>query len=144
MFLRCYRRNKGGKAHYRSTALDDLLGVPDEAVTKDQLYRTLDRLLEAQVPVLKERFGKLFQFEYDLLLYDITSSYFEGLAEENELAQRGYSRDHRSDCKQIIVALIVSREGFPLAHQTFADNTRDLATVMRCGRRSTTWPSAPT
>lgn len=117
---------------YRTTALDDLLGVPDEAVTKDRLYRTLDQLLTAQVPIendLKERFGALFQLEYDLLLYDLTSSYFEGLAEENELAKRGYSRDHRSDCKQIVIALIVTREGFPLAHQTFAGNTRDLGTV---------------
>ncbi len=117
---------------YRSTALDNLLGVPDEAVTKDRLYRTLDQLLQAQVAIendLKQNFGTLFQLEYDLLLYDLTSSYFEGLAEDNELAKRGYSRDHRSDCKQIVIALIVTREGFPLAHQTFAGNTRDLATV---------------
>ena len=119
---------------YASTALEDLLGVPDEAVTKDRLYRTLTQVLEAQLPIendLKQRFGDLFCLEYDLLLYDLTSSYFEGLAEDNELAQRGYSRDHRSDCKQIIIALVVSRDGFPLAHQTFAGNTRDLATVKR-------------
>jgi hypothetical protein len=117
---------------YASTALDDLLGVPDEDVTKDRLYRTLDRLLKAQLPIenaLKQHLGSLFHLDYDLLLYDLTSSYFEGLAEENELAKRGYSRDHRSDCKQIVIALIVTREGFPLAHQTFAGNTRDLATV---------------
>jgi transposase len=117
---------------YRSTALDDLLGIPDEAVTKDRLYRTLDLLLKAQIPIeddLKQSFGTLFQLEYDLLLYDLTSSYFEGLAEDNELAKRGYSRDHRSDCKQVVIALIVTREGFPLAHQTFAGNTRDVATV---------------
>jgi transposase len=117
---------------YASTALDDLLGIPDEAVTKDRLYRTLDRLLKAQIPIeddLKQNFGTLFQLEYDIILYDLTSSYFEGLAEENDLAKRGYSRDHRSDCKQIVIALVVTREGFPLAHQTFAGNTRDLATV---------------
>ena len=117
---------------YAGTALDDLLGVPDEAVTKDRLYRTLDRLLQAQLPIeneLKQNLGTLFQLQYDLLLYDLTSSCFEGLAEENELAQRGYSRDHRSDGKQIVIALIVTREGFPLAHQTFAGNTRDLGTV---------------
>jgi transposase len=117
---------------YASTALDDLLGIPDEVVTKDRLYRTLDPLLKGQVPIendLKKNFGTLFRLEYDLLLYDLTSSYFEGLAEDNELAQRGYSRDHRSDCKQIVIALIVTREGFPLAHQTFAGNTRDLTTV---------------
>ena len=117
---------------YASTALDDLLGIPDEAVTKDRLYRTLDGLLKAQVPIendLKDRFGSLFQLQYDLLLYDLTSSYFEGLAEENDLAQRGYSRDHRNDCKQIVIALVVTRDGFPLAHETFAGNTRDLSTV---------------
>ena len=117
---------------YASTALDDLLGIPDAAVTKDRLDRTLDQLLKAKVPIeddLKQNLGTLFHLEYDLLLYDLTSSYFEGLAEENELAQRGYSRDHRSDCKQIVIALIVTRDGFPLAHETFAGNTRDLATV---------------
>src|SRR5277367_2308082 len=117
---------------YASTALDDLLGVPDSAVTKDRLYRTLDRLLRAQMPIendLKDRLGTLFLLDYDLLLYDLTSTYFEGLAEENDLARRGYSRDHRSDCKQIVLALIVTREGFPLAHRTWAGNTQDLQTV---------------
>jgi transposase len=117
---------------YRSTALEDLLGVPDAAVTKDRLYRTLDQLLKAQDQIenaVKDRLGTLFQLDYDLLLYDLTSTYFEGLAEENELAQRGYSRDHRSDCQQVIVALVLSREGFPLAHRTWAGNTQDLQTV---------------
>jgi transposase len=117
---------------YASTALEDLLGVPDSAVTKDRLYRTLTALVQVQVPIendLKEQFGTLFRLEYDLLLYDLTSTYFEGLAEENELAQRGYSRDHRGDCKQIVLALVVTREGFPLAHLTFAGNTQDLQTV---------------
>ena len=117
---------------YRSTALEDLLGIPDSAVTKDRLYRTLDRLLEAQPAIeddLKDQLGTLFQLDYDLLLYDLTSTYFEGLAEENDLAQRGYSRDHRSDCKQVILALIVTREGFPLAHLTLAGDTQDLQTV---------------
>ncbi len=117
---------------YASTGLDDLLGVPDEAVTKDRLYRTLDHLLKAQTVIendLKARFQGLFQLDYDLLLYDLTSSYFEGLAEENDLAKRGYSRDHRSDCKQIVLALVVTREGFPLAHYTMAGNARDVQTV---------------
>jgi transposase len=117
---------------YASTALEDLLGVPDSAVTKDRLYRTLDRLLGAQASIendLKDRLGTLFQLDYDLLLYDLTSTYFEGLAEENDLARRGHSRDHRRDCKQIVLALIVTREGFPLAHMTFAGNTQDLQTV---------------
>lgn len=117
---------------YASTGLEDLLGVPNSAVTKDRLYRTLDLLLPAHQAIendLKARFGALFRLDYDLLLYDLTSTYFEGLAEDNDLAQRGYSRDHRSDCKQIVLALVVSREGFPLAHQTFAGNTQDLQTV---------------
>src|SRR5271157_383410 len=114
---------------YRSTALEDLLGVPDAAVTKDRLYHTLDQLLQAQDPIetaIKDRLGTLFQLDYDLLLYDLTSTYFEGLADENELARRGYSRDHRSDCQQVIIALVVTREGFPLAHLTLPGNTQDL------------------
>jgi len=117
---------------YASTGLEELLGVPDCAVTKDRLYRTLDRLLAAQPAIeqaLKDRLGTLFQLDYDLLLYDLTSTYFEGLAVENELALRGYSRDHRSDCKQVILALVVTRDGFPLAHRTLAGNTQDLQTV---------------
>jgi Transposase DDE domain len=117
---------------YASTGLEDLLGVADAAVTKDRLYRTLDHLLAAQEKIendLKERLGALFQLDYDLLLYDLTSSYFEGLAEDNDLARRGYSRDHRSDCQQVIVALVVTREGFPLAHYTWPGNTQDLQTV---------------
>ena len=117
---------------YASTGLEDLLGVPGSAVTKDRLYRTLDRLLRAQVQIendLKDQLGTLFQLDYDLLLYDLTSTYFDGLAEENDLARRGYSRDHHSDCKQIVLALIVTRDGFPLAHLTLAGNTKDLETV---------------
>ena len=95
---------------YASTGLEDLTGVPDSAVTKDRLYRTLDQLRAAQEKIendLKDRLGVLFQLDYDLLLYDLTSTYFEGLAEDNDLARRGYSRDHRSDCLQVIVALVV-------------------------------------
>jgi transposase len=117
---------------YAATGLEDLLGVPDSAVTKDRLYRTLDRLLQAQEAIerdLKEQLGTLFQLDYSLVLYDLTSSYFEGLAAENDLARRGYSRDHRGDCRQIVVALVVSRDGFPLAHRTFAGDTQDLKTV---------------
>lgn len=119
---------------YASTGLEDLLGVPDSAVTKDRLYRTLDQLRAGQERIendLKERLGTLFELDYDLLLYDLTSTYFEGLAEENDLARRGYSRDHRSDCVQVIIALVVTREGFPLAHYTWPGNTRDLQTVER-------------
>src|SRR5689334_23195469 len=117
---------------YAHTALADLLGVPDNAVTKDRLYRTLDALLQAQQAIeddLQKQFATLFDLDYDLLLYDLTSTYFEGLAEDNDLAQRGYSRDHRSDCKQVVVALVLTREGFPLAHFTLAGNTQDIQTV---------------
>ncbi|HEV3256318.1 MAG TPA: IS1634 family transposase [Gemmataceae bacterium] len=119
---------------YAATALPDLLGVPDDAITKDRLYRTLDALLKAKEPIendLQGQLGTLFRLDYDLLLYDLTSSYFEGLAEENDLAKRGYSRDHRSDCKQIVLALVVTRDGFPLAHFTLAGNTQDVDTVKR-------------
>jgi transposase len=119
---------------YAATALPELLGVSDAAVTKDRLYRTLDDLLKAKQAIeddLQAQFGTLFQLAFDVLLYDLTSTYFEGLAEENELAKRGYSRDHRSDCKQVVLALVVTREGFPLAHFTLAGNTRDVQTVER-------------
>jgi transposase len=119
---------------YAATGLEDLIGVPDAAVTKDRLYRTLDQLLRAKDKIesdLKDRLGTLFQLDYELLLYDLTSTYFEGLAEENDLARRGYSRDHRNDCLQVIVALVVTREGFPLAHYTWPGNTQDLKTVQR-------------
>jgi transposase len=117
---------------YAATGLEDLLGVPDSAVTKDRLYRTLDQLLIAQDAIerdLEKQLGALFRLDYSLVLYDLTSTYFEGLAAENDLAKRGYSRDHRSDCKQVVVALVVTKDGFPLAHRTFAGNTQDLKTV---------------
>jgi transposase len=113
---------------YRRTALEDLLGVPDEAVTKDRLYRTLDALLTAKEPIerdLKDSLGELFSLSYDLLLCDLTSSFFEGLAEENDLAARGYSRDHRPDCKQVVLAMVVTQDGFPLYHEVFAGNRND-------------------
>jgi transposase len=117
---------------YASTGLQDLLGVADAEVTKDRLYRTLDSLRAAQQAIeddLQKQLQTLFDLDYALLLYDLTSTYFEGLAEANELAARGYSRDHRRDCKQVVLALVVTREGFPLAHFTLQGNTQDLATV---------------
>ncbi len=89
---------------YRKTALSDLLGLPEEKVYDNRLYRALDKLLphKAELEVfLKEKLGALFELEYDLLLYDVTSTYFEGEAKANPLAQRGYSRDKRGDCKQV-------------------------------------------
>ena len=117
---------------YASTGLEDLLGVADTEVTKDRLYRTLDGLRAGQQAIeddLQKQLQTLFDLDYELLLYDLTSTYFEGLAEANELAARGYSRDHRRDCKQVVLALVVTREGFPLAHFTLKGNTQDLATV---------------
>ena len=93
---------------YPKTALPDLLGVPAERVDDNRLYRTLDQLLplKEQLEVhLKEHLGTLFDLEYDLLMYDVTSTYFEGQADGNPLAQRGYSRDNRSDCKQVCIGL---------------------------------------
>jgi transposase len=117
---------------YRRTALDNLLDLPQEKVNDDRLYRALDRLLphkEAVEQHLKARLGELFSVRYDLLLYDVTSTYFEGLAERNPLAQRGYSRDHRPDCKQVCIALVVTREGIPLAYEVFEGNRVDVTTV---------------
>jgi len=101
---------------YRTTALEDLLGVCTENIYDERLYRALDRLLphkEAMEQHLVKRLGELFEIDYDLLLYDVTSTYFEGVADP-EIAQRGYSRDHRPDCVQVNIALVVTREGMPL------------------------------
>jgi transposase len=117
---------------YQASALSDLLGVPDEKVNEDRLYRALDTLLphkKALEKLLKERLGELFDLDYDLLLYDITSTYFEGQAEGNPQAQRGYSRDHRPDCKQVNIALVVSRCGMPLGYEVFAGNRHDATTL---------------
>jgi transposase len=117
---------------YRRTALDDLLGVPTERLNDDRLYRTLDRLLphkEALERHLKERLGALFSLDYELLLYDVTSTYFEGQAAGNALARRGYSRDHRGDCKQVCIGLVVTRDGIPLGYEVFAGNRTDVTTV---------------
>jgi len=117
---------------YRRTALEDLLALSGESVNDDRLYRTLDRLLPHKRAIerhLRGRLGELFALEYDLLLYDVTSTYFEGLAEGNALAQRGHSRDHRPDCKQVCIALVVTREGLPLGYEVFAGNRVDVTTV---------------
>ena len=117
---------------YQGSALSDLLGIPDEKVNEDRLYRALDTLLphkKALEKHLKERLGELFDLDYDLLLYDITSTYFEGQADGNPQAQRGYSRDHRPDCKQVNIALVVSRCGMPLGYEVFAGNRHDATTL---------------
>jgi len=117
---------------YRRTALEDLVGVNAGSVSHTRLYAGLDNLLphkETLEKHLKERLGNLFSLDYDLLLYDVTSTYFEGEANGNEFAKRGYSRDHRPDCKQVCIGLVVTREGFPLGYQVFAGNRTDVTTV---------------
>jgi Transposase DDE domain len=117
---------------FQASALPDLLGVPAEKVNEDRLYRAWDVLLPHKAALekhLKEKFGSLFELDYDLLLYDIMSTYFEGEAADNPLALRGYSRDHRPDCKQVNIALVVSRCGMPLGYQIFAGNRHDATTL---------------
>ena len=117
---------------YRRTALCDLLQLGDEEVNKDRLYRSLDHLLAHKVELeahLSKRCGELFAVQNEVLLYDVTSTDFEGLAEANPQAQRGYSRDHRPDCKQVCIALVVTFDGFPLGYEVFAGNTHDSRTL---------------
>jgi transposase len=117
---------------YEASALSDLLGVPANKVNEDRLYRCLDQLLPHKEELerhLKNRLGEPFDLDYDLMLYDVTSTYFEGEAKRNGLAQRGYSRDHRPDCKQVNIALVVSREGMPLGYQLFTGNRNDVTTL---------------
>ena len=118
---------------YRSTALEDLLEVAVKDIYDERLYRALDRLLphkESLEKHLVKRLGELFKLDYDLLLYDVTSTYFEGVADP-AIAKRGYSRDHRPDCVQVNIALVVSREGMPLGYEIFAGNTTDVSTVQQ-------------
>jgi transposase len=117
---------------YRRTALEDLLGVSVEKVHTDRLYSGLDWLLPHKAAIekhLKDRLGSLFDLEYDLLLYDITSTYFEGECKANPLAQRGYSRDSRPDCPQVCIGLVVTTDGIPLGYEVFAGNRNDSTTV---------------
>jgi hypothetical protein len=117
---------------YRRTALEDLLGVPAELVNDDRLYRALDHLVEHRYELqqhLVKRLGELFSLDYELLLYDVTSTYFEGQAARNPMAKRGHSRDHRPDCKQVCIALVVTREGIPLGYEVFDGNRVDVTTV---------------
>ena len=117
---------------YRHTALPELLGVPEAAVNDSRLYRTLDAVLPLKPMIqghLKARVGELFSTQCDLLLYDVTSTYFEGLAERNPLAARGYSRDHRPACTQVCIGLVVTREGFPVGYEVFAGNRTDVTTL---------------
>ena len=135
---------------YAQSALPDLLGIPPEKINEQRLYRALDALLphkESLEVFLKKRLGDLFGLEYDLLLYDVTSTYFEGQAEAKPSAKRGYSRDHRPDCKQVCIGLVVSKCGMPLGYEVFAGNRTDVTTLQeivqtmerRYGRADRIW-----
>src|ERR1700732_767913 len=117
---------------YPSTALDDLLGIEEGKLNDTRLYRCLDRILPHKTKLerhLKNRYGELFGAEFDVLLYDLTSTYVEGAAENNPMVRRGYSRDHRPDCEQLVIALIVNNEGFPFSYETFDGNRSDVSTM---------------
>jgi transposase len=117
---------------YPSTALDDLLEIEEGKINDTRLYRCLDRILPHKTKLerhLKDRYGALFGAEFDVLLYDLTSTYVEGAAEKNPMVRRGYSRDHRPDCEQLVIALIVNHEGFPFSYETFDGNRVDVSTM---------------
>jgi transposase len=117
---------------YPSTALDDLLQIEEGKINDTRLYRCLDRILPHKTKLerhLKNRYGELFGAEFDVLLYDLTSTYVEGAAEKNPMVRRGYSRDHRPDCEQLVIALIVNNEGFPFSYETFDGNRTDVSTM---------------
>jgi transposase len=117
---------------YPATALDDLLEIAEGKINDTRLYRCLDRILPHKTKLerhLKQRYGELFGAQFDVLLYDLTSSYVEGAAENNPMMRRGYSRDHRPDCEQMVIALIVNTEGFPLSYETFDGNRTDVTTM---------------
>jgi transposase len=126
---------------YPTTALDDLLHLPEGTINDSRLYRALDHLLPHKTALerhLTARYGALFAAEFDVLLYDLTSSYVEGAAPKNPMMRRGYSRDHRPDCLQVVLAVIVNVDGFPLSYETFDGHRTDvttLETVMRMVER---------
>jgi transposase len=117
---------------YARTALEDLLGVPWEKINEDRLYRGLDALHEHKEQLtqhLLKRYQSWFGVGFEFLIYDVTSTFFEGQALSNTKAARGYSRDNRPDCKQVCIGLVVSPEGLPLAYEVFAGNRADVTTV---------------
>src|ERR1700693_1380283 len=116
---------------FLSSAMDELLGVDFAAAAKDRLYRCLDRILPHKRELfqfLAGRWKTLFDARFDVLLYDLTSTYFEGGCEGVPKACHGYSRDNRSDCRQVVIALVVTGEGLPLADEVLAGDTADKAT----------------
>jgi len=117
---------------FLESAMDELLGVDFAVAEKDRLYRCLDRLLEHKQELfvwLKQKWADLFYADFEVLLYDLTSTYFEGAMEENPKAKRGYSRDGRPDCLQVVIALVVTTDGFPLAYEVMDGNTSDRTTL---------------
>jgi transposase len=119
---------------FDSSAMDELLQADFAVAEKDRLYRCLDRLLEHKQDLfiwLRQKWADLFQADFEVLLYDLTSTYFEGEMEQNPKARRGYSRDGRSDCLQLVIALVVTPDGFPLAYEVMNGNTSDRATLRR-------------
>jgi transposase len=132
------------------SAMDELLGVDFAAAGKDRLYRCLDRILQhkdALCQHLAQRWKTLFDTSFDVLLYDLTSTYFEGLCEEIPKARHGYSRDGRGDCRQVVIALVITPDGLPLAYEVLAGNTADKTTLreflarieQRYGKARRTW-----
>jgi transposase len=135
---------------FLACAMDELLGVDFRAAAKDRLYRCLDRILKHKDELfnhLRQRWQDLFSAEFDVLLYDLTSTYFEGLCRQNPKARHGYSRDGRGDCRQVVIALIVTPRGFPLAYEVLPGNTLDHTTLKdflqkiedRYGKARRTW-----
>ena len=117
---------------FDQTAMAELLGTDFAVAEKDRLYRCLDRLLEHKQQLfqhLRQRWQDLFEAQFDVLFYDLTSTYFEGEAEGIDKAKRGYSRDHRPDCLQVVIALVITPEGFPLAYEVMDGNTSDKTTL---------------
>jgi transposase len=117
---------------YARTALEDLCGVDAQLINDDRLYRGLDRLGKHKDRLcehLMQRYRDWFGVRFEFLLYDVTSTYFEGQALGNTKAARGYSRDQRSDCKQVCIGLVCTPEGLPLNYEVFAGNRVDVSTV---------------
>ena len=138
------------ESFFARTALDDLLGVAPEQVNDDRLYRALDEMAgcrEALFAHLRGVYGELFGSQFDVLLYDATSTFFEGAMDESDMARRGYSRDSRPDCVQVMIGLVVTPDGLPVAYEVFDGNRGDSTTVdemialieRKYGRARRTW-----
>ena len=126
---------------YVDTAMDELLETDFAVAAKDRLYRCLDRVLPHKQELfvwLKQKWADLFHADFEVLLYDLTSTYFEGEMEQNPKAKRGYSRDKRPDCLQLVIALVVTTDGLPLAYEVMKGNTSDRTTLPGFSRRSRT------